>query len=460
MQTNNGSKNSLAQTIKGIWLILIIAGSSLLLLTSTPQTQADHTRFGLAREASKPASLLGAVSTNTETPIPTVFPVLMQVTATVTLTPTPTPTNIYFPGSSPSPSTTPTNTPPNTAPPTPGQQATATVIPRPSLYVAQNGKDSNPCRSETAACKTIGAAISKARDSETISILPGTYQESLVLTRSLNLVGQGIDKTFLDGASVSTVISISQDVTVKIFGVTIQKGQSATQGGGIYNLGHLTLTSSVLQENLGEDGGGLYNGPNEGGVNSARGFSTLNNCTFSKNQATGSGGSIQNEGLLRIENSTFSENTAADDGGAIINTGNLTLRKTTLQKNSAGTSGGAIRNNGGTVTVEQSSIQGNKAGSIGGGIINNFNTEWLLQGTLTFSESVVSNNGAELGGGIANISSTLTLLNSTLDNNQAGGSGGGLFNAGGQADLTDSTLRNNQASAGTGGGNYECHWEF
>jgi len=452
MQTNNGSKNSLAQTIKGIWLILIIAGSSLLLLTSTPQTQADHTRFGLAREASKPASLLGAVSTNTETPIPTVFPVLMQVTATVTLTPTPTPTNIYFPGSSPSPSTTPTNTPPNTATPTPGQQATATVIPRPSLYVAQNGNDSNPCRSETAACKTIGAAISKARDSETISILPGTYQESLVLTRSLNLVGQGIDKTFLDGASVSTVISISQDVTVKIFGVTIQKGQSATQGGGIYNLGHLTLTSSVLQENLGEDGGGLYNGPNEGGVNSARGFSTLNNCTFSKNQATGSGGSIQNEGLLRIENSTFSENTAADDGGAIINTGNLTLRKTTLQKNSAGTSGGAIRNNGGTVTVEQSSIQGNKAGSIGGGIINNFNTEWLLQGTLTFSESVVSNNGAELGGGIANISSTLTLLNSTLDNNQAGGSGGGLFNAGGQADLTDSTLRNNQASAGTGGG--------
>jgi hypothetical protein len=108
---------------------------------------------------------------------------------------------------------------------------------------------------------------------------------------------------------------------------------SADFGGGIFNLGTVTLTNSTLSGNLVFQGygGGIYNG---------FGFVTLTNCTLSGNSAI------------------------VDRGGGIYNlSGMVTVTNSTLRGNSAGTSGGGIFRDAGTVTTKNMILAGNTAPS-------------------------------------------------------------------------------------------------
>jgi uncharacterized repeat protein (TIGR01451 family) len=179
-------------------------------------------------------------------------------------------------------------------------------------------------------------------------------------------------------------------------------GNSATDGGGIFNQGTLTVTASALNGNSAASGG------------------------------RSSGGGIANSGTLTVAASTFSGNSAASTisfGGAIANGGTLTVTASTFRGNSATgfpAFGGGISNSG-TLTVTNSTLSGNSADgftSFGGGISNS--------GTLTVNASTLSGNSADLsGGGINNDGGVLTVTNSTLSGNSAAGgsgSGGGISN--------------------------------
>jgi hypothetical protein len=199
------------------------------------------------------------------------------------------------------------------------------------------------------------------------------------------------------------------------------------QGGGLYNLGTLTVTSCTLSGNSATPSG-RYDAAEGGGIyNSVTGTLMVSNSTLSGNSANGlyaSGGGISNHGALTVSNSTLSGNSAGpyypSGGGGINNSDTLTVSNSTLSGNSA-TYGGGIEN-GGTLTINNSTLSGNSAYLAGGGIYNAYLS------TLTVSNSTLSGNSASnAGGGIDWLAGPVTLTNVTLTANRATSYGGGLY---------------------------------
>jgi len=159
----------------------------------------------------------------------------------------------------------------------------------------------------------------------------------------------------VDGAKTYEVFNIPSG-TVAISSLTIADGKSSASGGGIRNLGTLTVTNSTITGNQASGGGG--------GIVNAGGTLTVASSTFSGNQAlNGPGGGINNGGALTVTSSTFSGNQTTSEGG------------------------GGIVNAGGTLTVANSTFSGNQAPSgPGGGILSN--------STLSLANTIVSGNTA------------------------------------------------------------------
>jgi parallel beta-helix repeat protein len=60
-----------------------------------------------------------------------------------------------------------------------------------TLYVSPTGSDTGAC-AEAAPCATIGHAVAVAAPGDTIVVGPGTYDEQVVITEPLTLMGQGL----------------------------------------------------------------------------------------------------------------------------------------------------------------------------------------------------------------------------------------------------------------------------
>jgi hypothetical protein len=169
-------------------------------------------------------------------------------------------------------------------------------------------------------------------------------------------------------------------------------------GGGVLNLGKLTISACTVSNNFAD-----YNdGHGTGGAGVANfGTLTVSNSTLSNNQTFGYGGGIYNHGTLNLSGCTLSGNSAYT-GGGIANFGTLAASGSTLSGNTSSGHGGT--NNGYAI-------------GWGGGAIYN---EWF--GKLTVSNCTLSNNSALYGGeggGIYNngAASALTVLNSMFSSN-------------------------------------------
>lgn len=328
---------------------------------------------------------------------------------------------------------------------------------------------------------TIQDAVTNGPENTPLTIAAGTYLENVSISRSVILVGAGSGQTIIDGQITNTVVTVDGAVTVSISGVTIRNGDaSGVDGGGLLNEGGtVTLSSSVVENNLAPNGAGITN----------NGHMSLNNVTVRNNTADeffgGSsscadcaGGGILNLDVMTITNSTIHGN-QADFGGGIDNAAMATLTATniTVYDNTAENSvsqGGGIENlgvmtltgsevrtntarngagifNEGTLTVNSSSIHDNVASGRGGGLDNTF--------SLTINTSNIYNNeaGSGGGGGISTESGTVVLDRSAVYNNSAGGAGGGILNnvdpitGVNNFTITNSTISGNSA-AGAGGG--------
>src|SRR5437764_555500 len=176
--------------------------------------------------------------------------------------------------------------------------------------------------------------------------------------------------------------------------------------------------------------------------------------TFVVNTAAGqAGGGIRNLGTLSLSNVTLAANSSGINGGGLLNLGTLTLTNTTVSGNTAGTDGGGIYNSGGgTLITTASTLSGNSANSAGrngGGIFN--------ASAATLTNVTVSGNSANSGGGgVFNSGGTATLLNVTLGENSAP-IGGGISNPAGTVTLTNTLVANstggNCSGAISSGGN-------
>jgi hypothetical protein len=217
-------------------------------------------------------------------------------------------------------------------------------------------------------------------------------------------------------------------------------------GGGLWLGAEATayIETSQIKNNRAGSGGGITN----------LGTMTLFNPLLSANQATapvsGVGGAVDNQGKASITGGVISNNTATT-GGGINNQQQLTLRMVVLSTNSAQNgNGGALANQTvtnqtaptqtitATVTITNGYFANNSAQGNGGAIWN--------AGELALTHSTFNQNDAEnggQGGAIFHQRGTMTMVNSTVSGNTAVGGGGLYVAAEGQGTLTHVTVAYN-----------------
>ncbi len=222
-------------------------------------------------------------------------------------------------------------------------------------------------------------------------------------------------------------------------------------GAGIRSAETLTITNSMITNNVGWVGGGISN---------AGGTMTIDNSTISMNEARGllanatssSGGGIFNGGDLTITDSSITGNSATHDdyanyasiGGGLTNFGNLTMTDSSITGNTAELGGGATLDNNSVTTFTNVDVDGNGyqgyttgARPRGGGLyISGYydgvgGDVELAQ--LTMTGGSVSNNfvrgyGTNIGGGMMIGPETdVTLDSTTISGNVTIGAGGGVY---------------------------------
>jgi predicted outer membrane repeat protein len=212
----------------------------------------------------------------------------------------------------------------------------------------------------------------------------------LDLTKDLTIQGPGAGELTISGYSpakgrggVSTdwrVFEVAPLTTVTLSGLTISKGNgfalnSTTgtawndYGGGILNLGTLTVSGCTVSGNSAvQEGGGIF----------SDGTLTVSGCTLSGNSAF-YGAGISNHGTATLQSSIVSNNTCVNDlsdsydppteGGGIFNQGTLSVSGCTISGNFANYQGGGIFNDG-TLIISACSVSANWTFHGGDGIYN------------------------------------------------------------------------------------------
>ena len=257
------------------------------------------------------------------------------------------------------------------------------------------------------------------------------------ISSNIQIIGPGADNLTVQRSGAAgtpnfDVLRITS-VTVVISGLTISGGSTETQGGGINNIGTLTLNGCAVTGNKGArfGGVGIYNGRrmtvndsiisgNSNNLGSARGggiyndgflaVATVINSTIANNTAQGGGG-IFNNGTFTLIGSTVSGNRdLGTDGGGIQNQGSFTITNSTVSGNTSGNGDGAGIANSGSCVVVNSTISGNSTNGWGGGINN--------RSSLSISNSTVTNNSADVAGGLFSGGTPINIVNTIVAGNR------------------------------------------
>ena len=195
-----------------------------------------------------------------------------------------------------------------------------------------------------------------AGDSITFSVScppssPVTLASTIAITKNLSITGTGASGSAVSGGGAVRVFSVASGVTVTLAGLTIEDGLSppgsgtclclGDDGGGIDNVGTLTMTDDVVTGNATSDG-----------IDDVTGDSDLGGYT-------GAGGGIANTGTLTMTDTTVSDNSTGNGGAGGDNI------KNGGSGGSAGGGGGIV--NGGTMTMTGGTVSDNTTGNGGAG---------------------------------------------------------------------------------------------
>jgi large repetitive protein len=355
----------------------------------------------------------------------------------------------------------------------------------------------------------IGEANALAGD-DIITVPAGTYTQTLVaanedlnvggdwdIRSNITINGAGAATTILQAAATPgtaterVMESPLAASVVTINGVTLRHGNktgaaaNATRGGGIRNVGIMTMNDCVVT---------LNNASGAGGVRNERTI-TLNNVTVSNNACNNGGTTCFGGGMyntlaalstVTINGSTFTNNTSTSPGangfgfgaGLGIESGagfNLVITNSSFTNNTGvgngtgGSNGNGIRvlaTAASTANITNSSFNNNSGSggsSIQGSGIQAFTSgaNGTLSGTwdgVTVNGNTVASGGA-LGLSATGNAMTITIRNSTISNNTSTGSaaGVGVANSGTVAgansviNITNSTISGNMANGSSGG---------
>lgn len=286
---------------------------------------------------------------------------------------------------------------------------------------------------------SIQAAIDSATAGDTIYIGPGTYNENLTISKDINLVGAGASEVTIQGVDATSgyyvdadladrgvddkkpsVVTVESNVTEAwISGVTITGG-----GGNIY-----IDPDPISQGNDNPDGpGGPYDddGRRVGGGIENLGTLTLSHSVVTGNTITGDKG-LDGRPPPEAEGVAYGGRWSPL-GGGIYNAGTMTIGHSTISDNSVIGGDGTGYN---TVTTNEAFSSGAGAG-IGGGIFNDGDSA-----SLTIYNSTISGNSATGG--------------SSRDGGSGAGIGAGIYSEG-DLEIVNSTIAENIARGGSGRG--------
>jgi predicted outer membrane repeat protein len=270
-------------------------------------------------------------------------------------------------------------------------------------YVVSTGADAdNDCTDSANPCAGLQYAIDQASAGDTIDVA-GTLDSNVTIAESLTVTQwPGQASAVLDGTNSGTVVTINggASVSVTLSDLTIENGNSSSDGGGVASLSGaaLTVDNTTFSSNSANDLGGGGGIASEGG-----GMLTVDHSTF-VNNSSASGGAIFNSGALATDDSTFSGNSSTPEGGGAI-----------IEENG---SGSVLRS-----TFTDNSSPGSAEGSNGGALYIDGNFAFLV------ADSTFTDNSAGLyGGAIAN-GDSLTVESSTFTGNSAGSGGAAIATA-------------------------------
>jgi len=199
--------------------------------------------------------------------------------------------------------------------------------------------------------------------------------------------------------------------------VTLTRGGADGPGAAVTSRGELTLSDSVVKQNLAEEPGG--------GVFSMRRV-TVRRSHINGNLANDDGGGVYaRRGGVRIYDSVLSNNLVDGSGGAVGSTGDILVVRSQVDGNTTDGDGGALyTDEDGDVTVIGSLIDGSDADGPGGAI-------FTLDGDVAVLDSTLIGNRADDRGGAIAGEADVLLVNSTVARNLAvAHAGGGVWRGG------------------------------
>jgi hypothetical protein len=334
----------------------------------------------------------------------------------------------------------------------------------------------------------------------------------IAANNNLTITGNGdtIGRSTASGTPLFRPLAVGSGANLTLSNLTLTNGGegafgasgAATEGGGIYNLGTVTLDGVTVYDNFARaKGGGIFNAG--GSVTVTNGTTVSTNWIWNKAGANSYGAGIYNDGgSLTVQSGTSvqgnqcrvsngSGNGGSGFGGGIYSSGgsvavqgaaitaNFILAGVSRSTGGSGGSayGGGVYVAGGTLSLTASTVTGNEALGVNcgptGGIPGNGygGGVYVAGGSVTLGGDTVQSNtascspqgsgllGSGYGGGVYVAGGSVTLSNDRVLSNFAGGngtgcpngSGGGVYVAGGTVTMTGDTVQSNTAMSSGGG---------
>ncbi len=210
-----------------------------------------------------------------------------------------------------------------------GMAQAAGPSPKPdaNAYVSPSGSDVGSCP-KTAPCKTINYAITQAPSGGTVLVEPGTYHQTVAITKPVSVLGSGADKTTIDGAgidpSASSVYGVvyvgpaGGSVTVSKFTITNPYPFSYTGGEpeavalADPNSGdQVTITDNTITEGTADSGSGT---DFPIGIDTFKNYAST---TITDNAISGffQGALLEDNGPATVSDNSFRQLIANSSGG-------------------------------------------------------------------------------------------------------------------------------------------------
>jgi parallel beta-helix repeat protein len=297
--------------------------------------------------------------------------------------------------------------------------------------------------------ESIQAVIDTAEEGAVICLAEGTWEENIVIKKSLTLQGTGQEKPIIkglkEGEPVILIIS-AEEIKVTVKGLTIAEAGKFCAGGQLhcshgFSLGgkaKVTIEGNTISENA--DGiyiqdsaratitGNTISGHGDGILMEDSAQATITGNTISRN---GIGIYISDAAQATIQGNTISGN--GWDGIWIRASAQATILKNTISRNGYdGGQGGIVMADSAQATIQGNTISENRGINIMDGIVMADSARATITGN-----TISSHTG---NGIIINFSAQATITENTISRNNGNGI---LMENSAQATITENTISEN-----------------